>query len=137
MPDLNSISGIFQSIALIVGSSGLGGLFIWLYMVKYDKAKNISLAKRETKINNVDGDNALVEQIDMLLIKFAAMSEAMLKIQEQLHIATNRDYSYESAIHKIKVSCNVFCKDADYCIAKFDKILEDLQLISQKNGNES
>ena len=94
MQNVNSIKELAELAILISGSGGLGGLFIWLYMVKYEKEKNISAAKKETKVNNVDGDNALVEQIDMLLLKFAAMSDAMVKIQQQLTIATNKEYSY-------------------------------------------
>lgn len=140
MPEINSIKEIAELIILILGSGGLGGVFIWLYMVKYEKEKNISAAKKETKVNNVDGDNALVEQIDMLLLKFAAMSEAMVKIQQQLSIATNTEYSYRTAMHQIELSCKMVCKDADYCIARFDKILQDLKLkehITKENGDIS
>lgn len=127
--DIEIFEKIFNLLNIVLVSAG--GLGTWLYMAKYNKNKNISSAVKDTKVNNVDGDKALVDQLDMLLSKVAAMSESMLKVQAELSELTNLIYSYKSAIRRMKANCNEFCKDAEFCRRCIDNILIDLNLLDK------
>lgn len=125
--DFEIFEKIFSILNIVI--AGIGGFITWLYMSKYEKKKNIASAVKETKVNNVDGDKALIEQLDILLLKVATMSESMLKVQAEVSELTNVHYSYRSAIHRIKLKCDEFLKDADSCKDCIDKILSELNLI--------
>lgn len=114
---------------LIVGIfTGAGSFVGWVQMRKYNKEKDISQNRKETKINNVDGDAALINQLDSLLVKVTALSETVVRVQSELSDMKNKVSSYKSAIHRMFLLCDEVCKDADFCKGKIKSILKQLNL---------
>ncbi len=124
--DLTQINEWWVLITGII--TGIGGFLAWIKLRKYNEAKDISQSKKETKFNNVDGDTALVNQIDLLLIKITALSDVIIKIQTELSIMKDKELSYKSAFHRLTLLCDEVCKDAVFCKSKIQQILTDLKL---------
>ena len=58
-----TITGIFAAITAFL--SVQGSLFLW----RQNFAKDKSALIKETKVNSTDGDTALINQLDLLLVK--------------------------------------------------------------------
>lgn len=129
-----NINGWYSLIALIFG--GIGSLITWFSMRRLVKKKLISEYRRDEKVNNVEGDSKLIEQLDTLLTKVAEMSEAMLEIQVELNVMKNKELSYKSAFHRLNLLCDEICEKSEFCKEKIRTILEDLNLLDDAtNGN--
>ena len=114
---------------IITGSiAGIGSILAWLKRKKTNDAKDISQNRKDTKINDVDGDAALINQLDSLLLKVTSLSEVIIKIQTELSIVKDRELSYKSAFHRILLLCDEVCTDTVFCKQTINKILEDLKL---------
>lgn len=108
--------------------TGTGSLVTWFLTKRYAQENSISKNRKETKVNNVDGDAALIEQLDTLLAKVSALSEVIVKIQSESAAIKDRELSYRSAFHRLKLLCDEVCTDAAFCKGKIDSILNDLKL---------
>jgi len=112
LDNLNSISVLINTLFL-----GVGGVAVWLYTFRYRVRSERSSAKKESKVNDVEGDNAIIEQIDILLKKIATMTEYTLKIQEEN--AAIKEYSLEnksaiiSASNRITELCGMLSKNSE------------------------
>jgi len=112
LDNLNSISVLINTLFL-----GVGGVAVWFYTFKYRIRSERSSAKKESKVNDVEGDNAIIEQIDILLKKIATMTEYTLKIQEEN--AAIKEYSLEnksaiiSASNRITELCGMLSKNSE------------------------
>lgn len=130
---IDKINGIVLLISTLFTS--IGAFITWVLTRKYEQKKVVSLTKKETKINNVEGDTALINQLDLLLKKVADMSEAMLKVQEQISELSEREYSYKAAFHRLTLLCDEVCTDAEFCKMKIKKVLTDLKLEQDEIGS--
>lgn len=108
--------------------AGIGSILAWLKRKKTNDAKDISQNRKDIKVNDVDGDAALINQLDSLLLKVTSLSEVIVKIQTELSIVKDRELSYKSAFHKILLLCDEVCQDTVFCKQTINKILEDLKL---------
>lgn len=124
---IENINGWYSLIALVCG--GIGSLITWFSMRRFVKKKLISEYRRDEKVNNVEGDEKLVGQLDILLNKVAEMSEAMLEIQVELNFMKNKELSYKSAFHRLNLLCDEICEKSEFCKEKIRVILQDLNLL--------
>jgi hypothetical protein len=112
LDNLNSISVLINTLFL-----GVGGVAVWFYTFKYRIRSERSSAKKESKVNDVEGDNAIIEQIDILLKKIATMTEYTLKIQEENAAIKEYNLSNKSAIisasNRITELCEMLNKSSE------------------------
>lgn len=106
----------------------LGSLFIWLKTTKSNVLKDISENKKSIKVNDVEGNKAMVEQIDYLLHQITLMSESMIKDKIELSQTKTKEIKYQDrenrfleAIRMIKLAC-------ESCKINTERILNDFQL---------
>lgn len=116
---ISTISGII---------TGIVGVWGWLKFRKRNEDKTLSEIKKETKINDVDGDTALINQLDTLLTKVTVMADIQIKIQTELTILQNKELSYKSAFHRMLLLCDHVCDKSEFCKTKINEILTDLKL---------
>ena len=102
-------------------ATGIGGLYTWLKLSKVTINKDISEGRKQTKVNDVEGDEAIVRQIDSLLNQISIMSESMLKDKIELSNSKYKEIRYKDALERIKHNC-------DDCKLTIDKVLSDLKL---------
>jgi hypothetical protein len=117
--DVTIVSGI---------ATAVGSVMTWLGLRKYEQQRAISDVEKNTKINNVDGDKALIDQLDLLLNKVAAMSQMLYKLQEELHHLNTKEFNYKSAIFRIRLICQELGKDSEVFIKKIEEILKELKI---------
>ena len=108
--------------------TGVAGVWAWLKFRKRNEEKTLSEIKKDTKVNNVDGDTALINQLDILLAKVTVMAEIQIKIQTELAILQNKELSYKSAFHRMLLLCDEVCDKSEFCKGKINSILTDLKL---------
>lgn len=123
---IENINGWYVFITSV--ATGVGALVTWFLTVRHIQENSISKNRKETKVNNVDGDAALIAQLDTLLAKVTVMAEVQLKIQAELAALQNKELSYKSAFHRLKLLCDEVCKDSMFCKGKIDTILKELNL---------
>ncbi len=116
---ISTISGI---------ATGMVGVWGWFKFRKRNQEKTLSEIKKETKVNNVDGDTALINQLDILLVKVSVMAEIQIKIQTELAILQNKELSYKAAFHRMLLLCDEVCENSEFCKSKINAILTDLKL---------
>ena len=131
---LEQINGWFISISSVF--TAVGGLITWILMRKHVISKDISLNRKETKINNVDGDTALMNQLDLLLTKVTVLSETVIEVQSQLSALQNKELSYKSAFHRLMLLCDEVCTDASFCKNRIQQVLHDLKLNDDFKSND-
>ncbi len=130
---VDKLNGVVVLISTLFTS--IGALITWILTKKHEQNRAVSLSKKETKVNNVEGDTALINQLDLLLKKVADMSEAMLKVQEQISDLSNREFSYKAAFHRLTLLCDEVCTDAEFCKLKIKKVLTELKIEQYENRN--
>jgi len=117
-----AITAIFAIITTCL--SGYGGLFLW----RQNFAKDKSALIKETKVNSTDGDTALINQLDLLLVKITSLSETVMKVQAELAKEKNINLTWESAVYRLKLKCDEFCKNGVLCKSLIDQITTELKL---------
>jgi hypothetical protein len=108
--------------------TGMAGVWGWLKFRKNNEDKTLSELKKETKVNNVDGDTALINQLDVLLAKVTVMADIQIKIQTELTTMQNKELSYKSAFHRMLLLCDEVCDKSEFCKGKINEILTELKL---------
>jgi hypothetical protein len=102
-------------------ATGIAGFYAWITLRKEVTKRDISEARKLTKVQDVEGDEAIVRQIDLLLNQISLMSENMLKDKIDLSNTKVKEIRYKEAIERIKNSCND-------CKFNIEKVLTDLNL---------
>ena len=108
--------------------SAIGGAYIWIKTTKSKILSDVSENKKSVKLNDVEGNKAMVEQIDYLLNQITLMSDSMLKDKIELSQTKTKEIKYiekesrfQEAIKLIKLSC-------ENCKISTEKILNDFKL---------
>lgn len=124
--ELIELNGVWIFISGVISSAG--GLFVWLKTTKTTVLKDISENKKSIKVNDVEGNKAMVEQIDYLLKQITIMSDVMLKDKIELSQTKTKEIKYQDrenrffeAIKMIKLAC-------ESCKINTERILNDFQL---------
>ena len=124
--DLENINIVWLFICGVFTAAG--GLFIWLKTTKTNVLKDISENKKSIKVNDVEGNKAMVEQIDYLLKQITVMSDVMLKDKIELSQTKTKEIKYQDrenrfleAIKMIKLAC-------ESCKINTERILNDFEL---------
>jgi hypothetical protein len=108
--------------AIIAIFTGLGSFATWVFTAKPNLLKLNSEADKDSKVNSVDGDKALVEQMDFLLTKMSSFSEIILKSQEELSKEKSKNIRYRGVISNVENMCNDFSVNVDECKKKINEI---------------
>jgi hypothetical protein len=119
MIKLTLLESIFALTTSFLG--GTGTLYAFFRHRTNQDKKTTSELKKDTKISDVEGDEAIVKQIDFLLNQIANMSESMLKDKMELASSKTNEIIYKNAITHIRLACNG-CKDT------IDKVLNNLNI---------
>lgn len=117
--NLEEINSLWLMISGIV--TGIGTFYAWINLKKYITKQNISESKKISKLSNVEGDEAIVKQIDFLLNQISLMSESMLKDKIAMSESNIKEIRYKEAISRIKQMCNI-------CKINIETVLKDLNL---------
>lgn len=117
-----TITGVFAAITAFL--SVQGSLFLW----RQNFAKDKSALIKETKVNSTDGDTALINQLDLLLVKITSLSETVMKVQAELAKEKNINLTWESVVYRLKLKCDEFCKNGVLCKSLIDQITTELKL---------
>jgi len=122
--DFEKLNGWFGLLTGVI--TGLGGFYIWLNVSKYNIKKDISEAKRNTKVSNVEGDEAVLEQLDKLLSRIATISSAMLDLQIELSDVKTKEVAYKSVINSLIKLCLKISDNVKECELEVEKIISEL-----------
>ena len=113
------LSGIFVA---------LGGLFAWLKTTKSKLLKDNSENKKNVKINDVEGNKAMVMQIDYLLNQITLMSDTMLKDKIELSQTKTKEIKYIERENRFIAAIEIIKLACEKCKINTEKILKDFQL---------
>lgn len=105
--------------------SALLGMFLtWFYTRKHAYNKIASEQRKETKVNDVEGDTAILNQMDSLMERLAKMSEEIYKGRKSNSTLNTKIIAYESAFSSLLIACSQFCADPEHCKEKISEILK-------------
>ena len=122
----NAISTIYNLLYLLGG--GLVGVISYFGMRKLNKIKEVSETKKYTKLNNVAGDAAILEQQECLLLVIAESSEKVYKLKVESYNQKEENHLYKLALKRLIVSCGQICEEPEMCKKHILDVLEDLKI---------
>jgi hypothetical protein len=113
---------------ILVLCTSIGGLIAWIGVRKFEKNKAISSLRKETKINNVEGDEAILNQLDSLLLRVASMAQVIIEKEKLKSISDTKILAYQSAFNHLRIFCSEFCENPDLCNSKLFEISKKFNL---------
>jgi uncharacterized membrane protein len=90
--------------------SGALTLFGTIKLFNHNTKKDISEAKNKTKVFDVEGDKAVIEQLNYLLSTIAVMAESSLSDKIKVSQMSLKEIRTKEAFEKIKMVC-AHCKE--------------------------
>jgi hypothetical protein len=96
-------------------STALGIFLTWFYTRKVMYKKLASEHRKETKVNDVEGDTAILNQMDSLMERLAKMSEEVYESRKSNSALHTKIIAYESAYASMLLACSQFCADPEFC----------------------
>lgn len=124
---MNWLSENIPLIIQLLGASGLGGFVIWLLMAKTNLVRDKSVANKDTKISNVEGDTAILNQIDELLTRLANMSNVVIKLQEEVTTLRTNSIQRRAIIQRINNICDTYHEQSMRCDDAINSIKNELK----------
>lgn len=100
----------------------------WYFTRKLVKRQEISKIKKETKINDVEGDEAVAAQLDLMLERVAKMAQRMYDELELKSEANSKILAYEAAFSYLIILCSESCDDPELCKEKVMGVLKKFNL---------
>ena len=126
-----------ENIGLILGFLTIGitsgSIIMWLLFPKLSKGRQESELKKDTKINDAEGNEAEINFLDKMIARGEDLANKIYDEQIKKKEAEALSMTFKAAFRHLYTTCAEHCEQVELCKTRLDEVLKKFNISVNEN----